>query len=48
MVNESSTKEARVYNGEKTVSLASGVGKAGQLLVNQHPLTIHKNKFEMA
>ena len=24
------TKEARIYNGEKTVSSASGVGKAGQ------------------
>ena len=28
------TKEARIYNGEKTVSSASDVGKAGQLLVN--------------
>jgi len=24
------TKEARIYNGEKTVSSASGVGKVGQ------------------
>ena len=24
------TKEARIYNGEKTVSSASDVGKAGQ------------------
>lgn len=29
------TKEARKYNGEKTVSSASGVGKPGQLHVNQ-------------
>ena len=29
------TKAARIYNGEKTVSLASGVGKVGQLHVNQ-------------
>ena len=35
------TKEARINNGEKMVSLASGVGKAGQLHVNQleHTLT---------
>ena len=33
--SQSSTKEARIYNGEKTVSVASGVGKAGQLHVNQ-------------
>ena len=31
----SSTKEARIYNGEKTVSSASGAGKAGQSHVNQ-------------
>ena len=29
------TKAARIYNEEKTVSLASGVGKVGQLHVNQ-------------
>ena len=28
-------KEARLYNGEKAVSLASGTGKAGQSCVNQ-------------
>jgi len=27
------TKEARIYNGEKTISLISGAGKTGQLLV---------------
>ena len=27
------TKEARIYDGEKTISLTSGVGKAGQPLV---------------
>ena len=32
---QSLTKEVRIYNGEKTVSLASAVGKAGQLHVNQ-------------
>ena len=31
MVTLSLMKEARIYNGEKTVSSASGVGKAGQL-----------------
>ena len=27
------TKEARIYNGEKTISLTSGAEKTGQLLV---------------
>ena len=27
------TKEARIYDGEKTFSLASGAGKTGQSLV---------------
>ena len=45
------TKEARIYNGEKTVSSASGVGKAGQLHVNQLNYntlthTIYKNKLK--
>ena len=29
------TKEAKIYNREKTVSSASGAGKAGQLHANQ-------------
>ena len=29
------TKEARIYNGEKTISLASGIGKTGKLLVKE-------------
>ena len=29
----SSTMEARIYNGEKTISLTSGAGKIGQPLV---------------
>ena len=29
------TKEARIYNGEKTISLTSGAGKTGQLLVKE-------------
>ena len=36
------TKEARVYNGEKTVSSISGAGKTGQLHVRvklEHFLT---------
>ena len=42
------TKEAKMYNGEKTVSLISGAGKTGQLHVKKketEPLsyTIHKN-----
>ena len=35
MVNYSSTMEARIYNGEKIVSSASGAGKAGQQHVHQ-------------
>ena len=45
------TKEARIYNGEKTVSLISGAGKTGQLHVKNEirmlPDTIHKNKLKM-
>ena len=29
------TKEARLYNGEKTISLTSGSGETGQPLVNE-------------
>jgi len=29
------TKEARIYNGEKTVSSVSGAGKTGQLHVKE-------------
>ena len=29
------TKEARKYNGEKTISLTSGAGKTGQPLVKE-------------
>ena len=31
----SSTKEARIYNGEKTTSLTSGAGKTGQPVVKE-------------
>ena len=31
----SSTKEARIYNGEKTIYLTSGAGKTGQLLIKE-------------
>ena len=30
-----STKEARIYNGEKTISITSGAGKIGQPLVKE-------------
>ena len=41
MVTLFSTKEARIYNGEKTISLTSGAGKTGQPLVKklEHFLT---------
>ena len=29
------TKEARIYNREKTISLTSGAGKTGQSLVKE-------------
>ena len=29
------TKEARIYNGEKTISLTSGAGETGQPLVKE-------------
>ena len=32
------TKEARIYNGEKTISLTSGAGKTGQPLVKKMKL----------
>ena len=46
-------KEARIYNGEKTISLTSGAGKTGQPLVKKKKETrtlsntIHKNKLKM-
>ena len=44
------TEEARIYNGEKTISLTSGAGKTGQPLVKETRTlsnTIHKNKLKM-
>ena len=35
MVNYSMTNEGRIYNGKKTVSSISGVGKTEQLHVKQ-------------
>ena len=35
MVNYSTTKEARIYNGEKTVCSISGAEKIGQLHVKE-------------
>ena len=35
MVNQSMTKEAGMYNGEKRVSSISGAGKTGQLHVKE-------------
>ena len=51
MGKKSLTKEARIYNGENTASLGSGVGKVGQShVINQVKTlahTIHKNQFKM-
>ena len=45
------TKEARTYNGEKTISLTSGAGNTGQPLIKNETRTlsntIHKNKLKM-
>ena len=45
------TKEARIYNGKKTISLTSGAGKTGQPPVKNETRilfnTIHKNKLKM-
>ena len=45
------TKEARIYNGEKTVSSISGAGKTEHLHVKNEIRTlfntIHKNKLKM-
>ena len=47
------TKEARIYNGEKTISLTSGAGETGQWFVKKKNETrtlsniIHQNKFKM-
>jgi len=44
-------KEARIYNGEKTISLTGGAEKTGQPLVKNETRTlsntIHKNKLKM-
>ena len=49
------TKEARIYNGEKTISLTSGAGKTSQPSVKKKKKNemrtlsnnIHKNKLKM-
>ena len=45
------TKEARIYNGEKTVSSISGAGKTASLHVRKEistiSNTIYKNKLEI-
>ena len=39
------TKEARIYNGEKTISLTSDAGKNYETRTLSN--TIHKNKLKM-
>ena len=47
------TKEARIYNGEKTISLTSGAGETGQPHVEKKKgirsflNSIHKNTLKM-
>ena len=40
MVTESKTKEARIYKGEKIISLTSGAGKTGQSLEKNETSTL--------
>ena len=44
-------KEAKIYNGEKTIGLTNGAGKTGQPPVKNETRilsnTIHKNKLKM-
>ena len=54
MDNLSLTKEAKIHNGEKTISLKSGAGKTGQPHVKKKKKknrtlsnTIHENKLKM-
>ena len=35
MANQTMTKEAKIYNGEKTISLTSDAGKIGQPLLKE-------------
>ena len=45
------TKEARIYNDERPISLTSGAGKTGQPLEKNETRTlsdtIHKNRLKM-
>ena len=45
------TKEARIYNGEKTACSISDAGKTDSHMEKNEirllPTTIHKNKFKM-
>ena len=41
MDTSSLTKEARIYNELKTISLTSGAGKTGQTLVKERALTAY-------
>ena len=46
------TKQAKIYNGEKTISLTSGAGKTGQLpgrrtKLEYFPTPYTKNKLKM-
>ena len=53
MDTSSLTKEEKIYNGEKIISLTRGYGNTGQTPAkkkNENRLlsnTIHKNKFKM-
>ena len=51
MYTLSLTKEAKIYNEEKTISLTSGAGKTGQPCVKNETRTlfniIHKNKLKV-
>ena len=41
------TKDARIYNGEKTVSSINGAGKAGELCIKQMKLVYFLTQFNI-
>ena len=44
------TKEARIYNGKKAVSVINGAGETGQLHIKKNgalSYTIHKNNLKI-
>ena len=45
MINQCTTKKARLYNGGKTVSSINGAGKTGQLYVKNETRILLTQKY---